>query len=111
MLELWTKKREIGNEDVNDVEDTSRFEKSGVQHAYLGWEDHISVSLHTGSGLIPAVSRMVNWLAHEILQVSFSHDDLPHQFSSLTFSSSTLQWPRNKKLSHPSLSLHAMIKS
>jgi len=32
-------------------------------------------------------------------------------FSSLSFSSSTLPSPKNTKLSHPSLSLHAMIKS
>jgi hypothetical protein len=30
MVELWTKKREIGDEDENDMEDTSSYEKSGV---------------------------------------------------------------------------------
>ena len=33
VAELWTRKREMGNEDENDVEDTSRYEKAGVQHA------------------------------------------------------------------------------
>jgi hypothetical protein len=30
MVELWKRKREIGKEDENDVEDTSRYEKSAV---------------------------------------------------------------------------------
>jgi len=59
--------REKGDEDENDIEDTSRYEKSGGWLAWLGWEDLVSVILHAGSGLIPAVSGMVNWLAHEIL--------------------------------------------
>jgi len=29
MLELWTRKREMGDEDENNVEDRSRYEKSG----------------------------------------------------------------------------------
>jgi hypothetical protein len=33
MVELWTRKREIGDEDKNDVEDKSKSEKSGVQLA------------------------------------------------------------------------------
>ena len=41
----------------------------------------------------------------------FPVDDFPHLLSSLSFSSSTLPSPKNTKLSHPSLSLHAMIKS
>ena len=36
MMELWTKKREMGDDDENDVEDTSRYEISGVQLAWLG---------------------------------------------------------------------------
>jgi hypothetical protein len=40
---LWTRKREMGDEDENDVEDTSRYEKSGVQLAWFGWEDFVSV--------------------------------------------------------------------
>jgi len=60
MLELWTRKREKGDEDENDMEDTSGYEKSGVQLARLGWEDLISLLLHAGSGLVPAVSGMVN---------------------------------------------------
>jgi hypothetical protein len=36
---------------------------------------------------------------------------LSHLLSSLSFSSSTLPSPKNTKLSHPSLSLHPMIKS
>ena len=33
----------MGDEDDNDVEDTSEYEKSGVQLARLGWEDLVSV--------------------------------------------------------------------
>jgi hypothetical protein len=43
MFELWTRKREVWDEDENDVEDTSGYEKSGVQHAWLGWNDLVSV--------------------------------------------------------------------
>jgi len=53
-------KREMGDEEENDVEDTSGYEKSGVQLASLGWEDLVSVLLHAGLGLIPAVMGMVN---------------------------------------------------
>jgi len=33
MVELWTTKREIGDEDENNVEDTSGYEKSGIRLA------------------------------------------------------------------------------
>ena len=33
MVELWTRKREMGDEDENDMEDTSGYEKSGEQLA------------------------------------------------------------------------------
>jgi len=102
MVEMWMKKREMGDEDENNVEDTSRYEKSGVRLAWLGWEDLVSVELDSGSGLVPAVSGMVNWFAHKILlSPSFSWWFVP----------SPLPSPKNTKLSHPSLSLHAMIKS
>jgi len=67
MVELWTRKREMGDEDENDMEDTSGYEKSGVRLAWLGLEDLVPVLLPPGSGLVPAVSGMVIWLAHEIL--------------------------------------------
>jgi len=102
MVEMWMRKREMGDEDENDVEDMSGYEKSGVQLAGLGWEDLVSLLLHAGSGLIPAVSGMVNWLAQKILlRASFSW----------WFVLSPLPSPKNTKLSHPSLSLHALIKS
>jgi hypothetical protein len=31
MVELWTKKREMGDEDESDMENPSGYEKSGVQ--------------------------------------------------------------------------------
>jgi hypothetical protein len=30
MVDLWTRKREIRDQDENDVDDTSGYEKSGV---------------------------------------------------------------------------------
>jgi len=43
MVELWTRKRAMGEEDENDVEGTRVYEKSGVRHAQLGWDEHVSV--------------------------------------------------------------------
>jgi len=60
MVELWTRKREMGDEDENDMENTSGYEKSGVRLARLSLEDPVSVILPSGSGLVPAVSGMVN---------------------------------------------------
>jgi hypothetical protein len=37
MLELSTANREMGDEDENDVQDNSGFEKWGVQLASLCW--------------------------------------------------------------------------
>jgi len=102
MVEMWMRKREMGDEDENNVEHKSGYEKSGVRPAWLGWEDLVSVLLHAGWGLVPAVSGMVTWLAHELLlSPSFSWCFVP----------SPLPSPKNTKLSHPSPSLHAMIKS
>jgi len=67
MVELWTRKREMGDEDENDMEDTSGYEKSGVRLAWLALEDLVSVLVPTRSGLVPAVSGMGNWVEHEIL--------------------------------------------
>jgi len=36
MVELWTRKREIGDDDENDMENTSGYEKSGVRLAVRG---------------------------------------------------------------------------
>jgi len=60
-------KERDGDGDENDVEDTSRYEISGVLLAWLDWEDLVLGLLHAGSGLVSAVSGMVNWPAHEIL--------------------------------------------
>ena len=43
----------MGDEDENDVEDTGGYEKSRILLALFGWENH-------RSGLVPAVSWMVN---------------------------------------------------
>jgi len=102
MVEMWMRKRERRDEDENDVEDMSRNEKSAVRRAWLGWDVLIWVLLHVESGLVPAVSGMVNWLPHEILlSPSFSWWFVP----------SPLPSPKNTKSSHLFLSLHDMIMS
>jgi len=73
MVESSMTKREMGDEDENDMEDMSGYEISGVRLASLALEDLVSMLLPAGSGLIPAISRMVNSLAHEmLLSPSFS---------------------------------------
>jgi len=109
MVELRTRRREMGDEDENDLEDMSGYEQSGVWLTQSGLEDLVWVWLPVGSGLVPAFSGMVNWLAHQILKVPASHDDFPHLLGSLSFLCSGLPSPKNTKLSHPSLSLHAII--
>jgi len=59
MVELWTTKREMGDADENDMEDTSGYEKSAERPARLGLDDLVSVFLPAGSRLVPAVSGMV----------------------------------------------------
>jgi len=39
----------MGDADENEVEDTSGYEKSGVQLARFGWDDLVSVLLHARS--------------------------------------------------------------
>jgi len=60
MVELWMSKREMGDEDENDMENTSGPGKSGVQLARLGLEDLILVILQPGSRVVPAIFGMVN---------------------------------------------------
>jgi len=63
----------MGDEDDKDMQDTSGYEKSEVQLAWLDWEDLLSVLLPTESGMVPATSQMIHWLVHEInLSPSFS---------------------------------------
>jgi len=60
MVELWTIKTEMGDEDENDVEDTRECEQSGVPLAQLRWEDLVSLLVHYRSGLRAAASGMAN---------------------------------------------------
>jgi hypothetical protein len=48
------------DEDENDMDNTSGYEKSGVRLALLGLADPVSAILPTGLGLVPAISGMVN---------------------------------------------------
>jgi hypothetical protein len=60
VVELYAKKREMGEEDEYNVEDTSGYATSGVRLAWLGLDDLRLLKLHAGSERIPAVSGMVN---------------------------------------------------
>jgi len=54
------KKEGDKDEDENDMENTSTYEKSGVRLDRLRLEAPVSVILPAGSGLVPAISGMVN---------------------------------------------------
>jgi hypothetical protein len=60
MVELWRRNSKIRDDDENNKEDTSGYEKSGEQLARLGSDDLMSVLLHAKSGLIQVLSGMVN---------------------------------------------------
>jgi len=100
-----------GQEDENDVKDTSRCEKSGIWLAWVRWDALTYLLIHTGLRLIPAISGWLNDSHTIFFQVPFSHNDLSHLLSALSFKFSTLPSPKNTKLSYPSLSIYAMIKS
>jgi len=53
MVELWMRKREMGDEDRNDVEDMSTYEKSGVWLCWLGCKDLVLVIVHARSVHVP----------------------------------------------------------
>jgi hypothetical protein len=68
----------------------------------MSLDDLISLILHARLGLVPAISRMVHWLAHKLSSVPVSHDDLSHLLPSLFFLSSNLPLTKNTKLSYSS---------
>jgi len=68
----------MADEDENDMDYPSGYEKSRVAPARLGFEDLVSGLLPARLGLESAVSGMVNWLAHETLHIPVSHEDFPH---------------------------------
>jgi len=51
---------EIGNDNGNNMMDTSGYEQSGVQSARLGLDDLVSVFFPAGSGVVAAISGRVN---------------------------------------------------
>jgi len=53
------RKREMGEEDEDDMADTRGYKKSGAWITWLGLEDLVSVLSHAGFGLLPAVLGMV----------------------------------------------------
>jgi len=103
MVELWTRKREMGDEYESDMEDTSGYEKSGVwlawlglEEAWVGLEDLVSMLLPAESVLVPAVLGMVNWLAHEILSSRLA-SGLSNSLSNQAF---LPRWSACKKFHH-----------
>jgi len=54
IVELWTRKKEMGDEDENEMEDPSGPEKSQVKLAWLGLDELEVVLLPTRSRLVPA---------------------------------------------------------
>ena len=111
MVELWTRKREMGKKsrtlwriradmrnrryNLPDWVGKTSYQCNympdwDLYPLYLGW----SIDSHTKFSSLPV-----------------SHDDFPYHLSSLSFSSAILPSPKNTKLSHRALSLHAMIKS
>ena len=60
MVGLWMRKRAMREQDENNMDDTSGCEKSGAWLAWFGLEELVWVILHAGSGIVPAISRMVN---------------------------------------------------
>jgi len=65
-------RKKDGDDNRNNMKDTSGYEESGVRLAWFGLKDVVSVLLPTGSGLVPAVLEMVNWIADEYLYVPVS---------------------------------------
>jgi hypothetical protein len=55
IVEWSTRKKDMGDDDGKDVEDTSGCEKSGIQLAWLRWEDLESVLLPTRLELVPSI--------------------------------------------------------
>jgi hypothetical protein len=60
MVELCTRKREMGDEDDSAKDDTSGHDKLKVPLPLFGLEDLASLWLPAELGLVPAVSGMAN---------------------------------------------------
>jgi len=54
-------------QEANDLEDMNQFEKLRVRPAWFSSDDLVWVLLPSWLKLMPAVSWMVNWLAHKML--------------------------------------------
>ena len=111
IVALWMWERAQGEEDHNDMQDTSRYEKSGICLGWLGWEELGLVCYTPDHCMYMPYWGWYNDSHTKFTEVPVTHQDLPHLISSLCLSFSIGPSPKNTKLSHPSLSLHAMIKS
>jgi len=118
MVELSTRMREMTDEDEGDMEDMSSYEKSGVRLAWLGLEEAwLGLEDLYQCNYPPDEDSYLQYWGWSIdshmkfSQVPVSHDDFPHLLWSLSFMCSTLPLPKNTKLIHPFLCLHAKIMS
>jgi len=108
MVELWTRKREMGHDDEYNLENKSSHQKSWVKLVRSHWENLHSMLFYAGTGLEPAASGRVKWLAHNTSwSHSFSWWFPPSRLISLFLVLNTAI----AKSSQCSRSLHAMIKS
>jgi len=96
MRTMWRKRADMSNQgyDFHDWVGMTSYrcyytQDRNLYLLYRGW----SIDSHTKFSKVPV-----------------SHDDFPRTLTSLCFLSSILPSPENTKLSHPSLSLDAMIK-
>jgi len=63
----------MGDEERNNMQNRSRYAKSGVSLALYSVEDLISMLLPARLGVVPVISKIVNWLLQEIfLMPNFS---------------------------------------
>jgi len=101
MVQLWKRNKVREDNDKNNEEDTSRYEKSVVSHAWMGCEDLLSVTLHAESGLIPTLLGVVHWFAHYVLlSSSFSRWFPPFlRIALFLVLNSTITWKQKVKSS------------
>jgi len=78
MVGLGTRKKEMGDEDKNDMENTSRYKRSRVQLGCLSLKDLVLVLLSARLGL---VMQCRGWYIDSCMkcsEVPVSHDGLLH---------------------------------
>lgn len=57
----------MADQDGNDTENAREYVKSGLYAPRVCLEDHVEMLWYARLGVVPGISKMVDWLAHEIL--------------------------------------------